>query len=235
MAAVAAATIAVALLLTLPTSAAASPTAVFKFAPPYAGATPYDQSHHTRSGCGGTFVLGTPPAFNLTKGLAQWSMGTSVSACSNGTAGTAKEFVRSGLTDLNFTAATTGVYNVTAHWVTNGTFFYSLPPTGYSASYHLQPVLCLIDWAAATSHCGMAPANKLTVTSGNGTVTITYSVVQLLRNSPVTAGTAYGIEAYLYAFVTVSSSNGVISGTGYDSLNMAGSSGGYLTHVKVFA
>jgi hypothetical protein len=235
LAGVAAATVAVALLLTLPTSAAASPTALFKFAAPYTGASAYDQAHHTRSGCGGTFATGTAPTFNLTSGRSQWSEGAGVTACSNGTAGTAKEFVRSGVTDLNFTAATTGVYNVTAHWTTNASFSYALPSVGYTAAYHLQPFLCLIDLSNATSHCGMAPASRLTFSSGNGTVTITYSVVQLLRNAPVTAGSAYSIEAYLYAFVTVSSSSGVVSGTGSAALNMTGSWGGYLTHVKVFA
>jgi hypothetical protein len=225
--------------MTLPTTAAASPTAFVKFAAPYTGAASYDQAHHTRTGCGGTFPSGTAPTFNLTTGLAQWTQGAGVTACASGIAGSATEFVRSGVTDLNFTAATNGSYNVTAHWVTNGSFAYALPASGFTATYRLQAYLCLIDWSALTSHCGKAPADKLTITSGNGTVGVAYSVVELLRNSTVTAGTTYGIEAYLYGFVTVTSANGVVSGSGSAMLRMASAGtpvwGGYLTHVKVFA
>jgi hypothetical protein len=234
------------LLLSLPSAAGASPAAkaLVKFAPPYVGATAYDQNHHAKTGCGGTYTLGWSPSFNLTNGRAQWAAGSAVSACRLGTGGTATNYVRSGVSDLNFTVGTNGSYEVTAHWMANGTFSYSVfsssnVTTGFSVSYHLAPYLCLMDFTNSSEKCSAPAPYTQTFTVGNGTVGVAFSILQLYQHATLVAGHAYGIEAYLYAYVTASVPAGPMSGNAGGSLNFASTGtpgwGGYLTHVKVFA
>jgi hypothetical protein len=235
------------LLLSLPSAAGASPAAakaVVKFAPPYVGATAYDQVHHTKSGCGGSATVATAPSFNLSSGRAQWTIGSSIIACSSGTGGSVTNFVRSGVTDLNFSVATTGSYNVTAHWVVNGTFAYSFVSTannstGWSLSYHLAPFLCLMDYTNSTERCSSSAPYTLTSTNGSGSFGVGFSVVQLFRHAALTSGSSYGLEAYLYGFVTATSPAGPTTGSAYGALDFSSTGvpswGGSLSHVKVFA
>lgn len=239
------------LLASLPLAGASPPIrTIQRFTAPYTADAAYDHSaEHARSGCGGSFAVPTPPTFNLTTGESQWAISAHAAACANGSYVRAIQYVRSGVTDVNFTVPSSGQYNFTEHWNGTATFSYNLSAGASSsngtfyAEYVLQAAVCLYDRTAGSGGCswGAAVAAHAVFTTGNGsgpangTVHSTYSVVKLLRHSSLIAGHQYYLRGIISGWVQVGDFGGLTTGSASGLLDLTGTHGGaYLVGMRIY-
>jgi hypothetical protein len=208
---------AVAVLVTLLIAGLTTGTPVVVKKPPYLGATLYSRFFlKNATGCASFAHDPVPPSFNATSGLARVVSEVGANVCASGN-GSANLIGYVGATNITFSVAASGLYNVSAFWSVNATATFSTNLIGNSANFGggviLVPNLCLTDLSSGVLQCFGAHTFGVASSASNQTISITSAFAIIVRGWSLVAGHTYDLRTFVVYHVAARAASPARSGT----------------------